>query len=243
MSRYRSPKAFTLIELLVVISIIALLIAILLPALKNARDAARSVSCMSNMHQLAIATANYGVTFNEYMPVHRFDMRLWPYISSDGNSFQAGDSNDLLKCPFDRSFEEWGVERFVSYAANQGQNGSPVSFAQWFAVRPDKLKYFAVPGFSGLIDPASMIYLTDSHVNLNATNSGWVRRQGEAKTHFSQHYNETVEWASHHPGSGKFGIQNYKAPPNAIFFDLHVELLPDRPDRSPGQEAVKYRRN
>ena len=50
----RKPKGFTLIELLVVISIIALLIALLLPALARAKAAGLSVSCASNLRQLGL---------------------------------------------------------------------------------------------------------------------------------------------------------------------------------------------
>lgn len=54
-----SRRAFSLIELLVVVSIIAVLVALLLPSLKSARDAGRLVQCANNQRQLAFADLNY----------------------------------------------------------------------------------------------------------------------------------------------------------------------------------------
>lgn len=61
----RSPQhvAFTLIELLVVVSIIALLVAILLPSLSQAREKAKVVKCLSNLRQIGTAMSHY---FGEY---------------------------------------------------------------------------------------------------------------------------------------------------------------------------------
>ena len=57
-------KAFTLIELLVVVAIIALLLAIIMPALKKAKELARKVVCKSNEHQIALAIGTYESEFS-----------------------------------------------------------------------------------------------------------------------------------------------------------------------------------
>jgi prepilin-type N-terminal cleavage/methylation domain-containing protein/prepilin-type processing-associated H-X9-DG protein len=66
-----NQRGFTLIELLVVIAVIAVLIAILLPALGRAREAGRGTVCLSNMRQLSLGWHMYADASNDAPPAHR----------------------------------------------------------------------------------------------------------------------------------------------------------------------------
>jgi prepilin-type N-terminal cleavage/methylation domain-containing protein len=141
---FRPGKGFTLIELLVVISIIALLIAILLPALAKAKDVARQIVCGANMKQMGLAALNY-VADNrgQLVPIasgpphygHYLYVAMSPYLNFSPDkewattaSFLAWrDNRNVLWCPSveqkDRqSYLPDGVTPWTYYRSSYGYN-------------------------------------------------------------------------------------------------------------------------
>jgi prepilin-type N-terminal cleavage/methylation domain-containing protein/prepilin-type processing-associated H-X9-DG protein len=102
----QSSSAFTLIELLVVIAIIAILAAILFPVFAQAREKARSISCLSNMKNIGLAAMMYVQDYDETYPLNQYwynngaaqvvwaDM-LYPYIKAGDRSADAGNNRSV----------------------------------------------------------------------------------------------------------------------------------------------------
>lgn len=92
--KIRRDAAFTLVELLVVISIIAVLIAILLPSLQKARDQARRTVCLSTQRQLLPAAVAYSMDFKDRLP---------------HSGMQTGGSNIAYSANLNYSSRFWAV--------------------------------------------------------------------------------------------------------------------------------------
>ena len=120
---------FTLIELLVVIAIMALLAALLLPALGKAKEAGRATACISNLRQIGVALQLYVDGNNNRLPVMRDVLAVAGTNQPPTNTLPGPDkvlagelgSTNGLRCPSDRA--DLFMQTGSSYAWNSLLNG------------------------------------------------------------------------------------------------------------------------
>ena len=141
-------RAFTLIELLVVIAIIAILAAMLLPALAKAKEKARRIQCLNNLHQFAVATTMYANESRDKLPEIVSPNNGWAWDLPD-NAAQLMLASGLQK----KTFYCPGTSPRFDDNLNFGNTAAQQSLWTYFGVgaQPHVIGY--VMAFTGPLSP------------------------------------------------------------------------------------------
>lgn len=141
-------RAFTLIELLVVIAIISILAAMLLPALAKGKNTAKSIACVSNLHQIGLALNVYIQDNRDRLPICAgylpSQMPKLPPITT--TLFPNQKTNKVFACPADLKIFD---TELTSYEWNFWLNDAPYSAPQWATIYTNEASVIVNTLFGG----------------------------------------------------------------------------------------------
>jgi prepilin-type N-terminal cleavage/methylation domain-containing protein/prepilin-type processing-associated H-X9-DG protein len=251
----RARRAFTLIELLVVISIIALLIGILLPALSAARNTARISGCLSNLRQQGIALNVYATDYNEVLPLYGERIRgnsqsgqTHPDTSGNGYAW-SGLLNEhyevgigVFTCPADETPPEDAEDAFFVERATGSTSVPFTSYSAlafyWDDGTPDWQPAWSIPVASNYPPSWEREAKRDLIEETSRLNMVWdgplsVMRQ-TALANFYANAGIWLTggtsiwvdvWQRHTNGRRVTSVDQNNAGPNSLFADGHAEAL------------------
>lgn len=158
---------FTLVELLVVIAIIGILVALLLPAVQAAREAARRIQCTNNLKQIGVAMHNYVSTYRS-LPAGAYSCCWGTWIPSILPYMEQGNLSSQYVYTGKYDVPD-GSYRY------SGSKNLPVTqqFITSMLCPSDSLSPTTLPGF---------LYITSHNYVVNFGNTGFVVRDGDVKT-------------------------------------------------------------
>jgi prepilin-type N-terminal cleavage/methylation domain-containing protein/prepilin-type processing-associated H-X9-DG protein len=174
-----TKKGFTLVELLVVISIIAMLLAVLMPALGKARESGRAVVCRSNLRQLGVYGLMYQQSNDGYIIRGTNGAPGWPhcmeksYKLEDGTGAQIGQFQKVMECP------SWEAVKGNNDNANTKGYGYNLSCGGETGSTQYKIGQIKLPSLKILICdsilpyPYTLVFRADDHSTV-----AWFRHDG-----------------------------------------------------------------